>query len=184
MTEKRVFGYGSLVNAKTHDYQNCAPVSLTGWRRLWRHTKLRSHAFLSVEPVEGSTIEGLVATVPAQDWEGLDERETNYFRSDLTPCAFQPTLNGDAIVMYQAETGHDVPEGHIHPIFQSYLDVVLQGYLEVFGEDGVHRFFNSTHGWDAPILNDRSFPFYPRAQSLSADELAFVDECVATYRLK
>ena len=65
-----------------------------------------------------------------------------------------------------------------HPILLSYLDVVLQGYLHVFGEAGVQHFMETTDGWDTDVLNDRANPIYPRAQSLSADEIALVDACL------
>uniref|UniRef100_UPI000A5B3968 DnaB-like helicase C-terminal domain-containing protein n=1 Tax=Leisingera sp. F5 TaxID=1813816 RepID=UPI000A5B3968 len=39
------FGYGSLVNAATHDFSDPQPAHLSGWRRAWRHTDLRPVAF-------------------------------------------------------------------------------------------------------------------------------------------
>jgi hypothetical protein len=39
----------------------------------------------------------------------------------------------------------------------------------------VARFFATTQGWDAPILNDRTAPRYSRAQQLSSDETNTVD---------
>jgi len=61
----------------------------------------------------------------------------------------------------------------------SYLDVVIQGYLRAFGQDGALRFFETTDGWGSPILNDRAAPRYPRHQALRPDETAFVDEQLA-----
>jgi hypothetical protein len=58
------------------------------------------------------------------------------------------------------------------------LDVVLQGYLHVFGTAGVQHFMETTDGWDMVVLNDRTNPIYPRAQSLSVDETALVDACL------
>ena len=37
----------------------------------------------------------------------------------------------------------------------SYLDVVVQGFAHEFGEGGVQRFFDTTDGWDTPVINDR-----------------------------
>ena len=62
-----------------------------------------------------------------------------------------------------------------HPILLSYLDVVIQGYLRHFGPDGVARFVATTEGWNAPVLNDRAAPLYPRAQRLTAAETGLVD---------
>jgi len=60
----------------------------------------------------------------------------------------------------------------------SYLDVVVQGYEQVFGEAGVAAFFASTDGWDAPILNDRDAPQYPRHQPLATVQRDLVDHHV------
>jgi len=51
----------------------------------------------------------------------------------------------------------------------------VQGYLQEFGQDGVQNFFQTTDGWDAPILNDRAAPLYPRHQRLCAAEQAMID---------
>ncbi|WP_200898804.1 hypothetical protein [Candidatus Rhodobacter oscarellae] len=37
------------------------------------------------------------------------------------------------------------------------------------------RFFESTDGWEALVLDDRAVPRYPRHQPLSAAETALVD---------
>jgi hypothetical protein len=37
---------------------------------------------------------------------------------------------------------------------------------------------DTTDGWDTVVLNDRTNPIYPRAQSLSVDETALVDACL------
>ncbi|MEY8843070.1 gamma-glutamylcyclotransferase, partial [Cribrihabitans sp. XS_ASV171] len=62
------------------------------------------------------------------------------------------------------------------PILLSYLDVVVQGYLRVFGVDGADRFFATTDGWESPILDDRAEPRYPRHRRLKDEERAFVDD--------
>ena len=61
----------------------------------------------------------------------------------------------------------------------SYLDAVVQGYLREYGEAGADRFFATTDGWEAPFLNDRAAPRYPRHQQLAPDETAFVDDRLA-----
>lgn len=177
MTLAYFFGYGSLVNAATHDYPGPVPAKLAGWRRMWRHTAMRDVAFLTVVPDSGCIIEGLLAQVPDNDWAALDEREYAYFRSAVTPEPLTaPLPRGLETQVYQTHTDRDAPPSTRHPILLSYLDVVVQGYAQVFGEDGVARFFATTSGWDSPILNDRAAPQYPRHQVLSADETALVDD--------
>ncbi|MGR3616142.1 MAG: gamma-glutamylcyclotransferase family protein [Paracoccaceae bacterium] len=169
------FGYGSLVNVATHSYTNPRPATLSGWRRAWRHTDLRPVAFLTAIPAPGEKIDGLVAQVPGADWEALDEREWAYDRlpasqaisHDISPT---PEISVYAVPPERQNTGSEQ-----HPVMLSYLDVVIQGYLRVFGETGVARFFDTTDGWDAPFVDDRSTPRYPRHQQLSTDETVLVD---------
>lgn len=173
------FGYGSLVNLATHDYADPHPARLAGWRRVWRHTKLRDAAFLSVERCEQTEISGIVARVPGADWAALDAREAAYARRDVTDTVRHQSQPGP-VAVYEVEDIH-LSDRNDHPILQSYLDVVVQGYLRVFGEAEAQAFFETTHGWDTPILDDRADPIYPRAQRLSPDETLFVDEALARF---
>ncbi|UWQ20058.1 gamma-glutamylcyclotransferase family protein [Jannaschia sp. W003] len=161
----RFFGYGSLVNRRTHDYPNAAPMTVRGWRRAWRHTSIRDVAFLTAVPDSEARIDGLAADVPGGDWGALDLREAAYAKVVLP--------SGEAI--YQIPDGLHAKPTRAHPILLSYLDVVVQGFRDEFGEAGVARFFETTSGWDAPVRDDRGAPEYPRAQVLSAAERALVD---------
>ncbi|MEY1556634.1 gamma-glutamylcyclotransferase family protein [Yoonia sp. R2331] len=176
MTGSAFFGYGSLVNTATHDYANPRQATLKGWRRVWQSTTLRDTAFLSVERAADQEIDGLVADVSPAQWTDLDAREAAYARVDVTAAlgADQPT------VIYRVNANLATATATNTPILLSYLDVVVQGYLHTFGPQGVARFFASTHGWDAPILDDRAAPRYPRRQTLTAQEIALVDACLAT----
>lgn len=172
------FGYGSLVNRATHDYPDTRPAQLQGWHRAWVRTAARDVVFLTVIPDPGTTIDGLIAAVPNADWAALDLRETGYARQasgasvqhDLSPAP--PIAHYAVPAALQQQTGQ-------HVILLSYLDVVVQGFLREFGEDGVARFFASTTGWKTPIRNDRAAPIYPRHQRLSASETALVDDHLA-----
>ncbi|MEM7473120.1 MAG: gamma-glutamylcyclotransferase family protein [Pseudomonadota bacterium] len=176
MSDPYFFGYGSLVNTKTHDYPDPIPAELKGWRRIWRHTKLRDVAYLSVEPFAGTSLQGLVARVPNDDWAALDEREYAYWREAVPPETIALSRPATADVqIYQTRTDKDTAPSVKYPIILSYLDVVVQGYLAVFGAEGVARFFETTDGWNAPILNDRAAPIYPRHQHLTGAETALVD---------
>ncbi|QBF30274.1 gamma-glutamylcyclotransferase family protein [Thalassococcus sp. S3] len=175
MRDPYFFGYGSLVNTSTHAYPDPQPASLRGWRRAWCHTGLREVAFLTVIPDPGTTIEGLVAPVPNADWQALDDREWAYERALVTAQVSHRLHAVTDIAVYSVPSQSRAGASTAHPILLSYLDVVVQGYLRVFGVDGATRFFETTDGWQAPILNDRADPRYPRHQALSADELRFVD---------
>ena len=169
------FGYGSLVNRDTHGFEGAQTATLTGWRRTWRHTTLRQIAYLTAVPDPTCTIDGLIAPVPDHDWAALDQRERAYAR---VPAAHQVThalTHQPEIAVYAIPDGHHSAPNTRHAVLLSYLDVVVQGYLREFGEPGVTRFFDTTQGWDAPMLDDRANPSYPRHCTLRADETALVD---------
>ncbi len=177
MSDPAFFGYGSLVNVATHDYADPRPAMLHGWRRVWRKTNLREAAYLSVEPANDSTLRGLIARVHGADWALLDAREAAYHRHDITPVVRHNGPKAPTAI-YQVKPEHAADEGD-HPILLSYLDVVVQGYLRVYGHEGVADFFRTTVGWNTPVLNDRADPVYPRHQPLSDDERALVDRHLA-----
>ena len=169
------FGYGSLVNTATHDFPDPQPAQLTGWRRAWRHTDLRPVAFLTAIPDAGCTIDGMIAHVPNDDWRALDEREWAYDRVPVTQHVTHRTQSPTEIAVYAVPEGRHTRPSEAYPILMSYLDVVVQGYLHVFGAQGARQFFDTTDGWGSPILNDRAAPRYPRHQALRPEETAFVD---------
>ena len=173
------FGYGSLVNRDTHGFTEAHVARLRGWKRVWRHSSLRPVAFLTVAPDDTSEIDGLIAAVPGDDWAALDERERAYTR---VPAAHQVThslTHQPEIAVYSIPGGtHDHPTD-THPALLSYIDVVVQGYLREFGEEGAKGFFDTTDGWEAPVLDDRADPIYPRHRVLTSDERAFVDDQLA-----
>jgi len=55
-------------------------------------------------------------------------------------------------------------------ILRSYLDVVMQGYLNHFGVEGIERFYATTQNFELDILEDREQPLYPRATTLTDEE--------------
>ena len=179
MSDPFFFGYGSLVNRLTHGYGEAYAARVTGWRRIWRHTHLRDTAFLSVEPAPGITIEGLIAAVPGGDWRALDDRETGYDRLPLSEGLAHAATRPVTAHIYSVPTTRTATAGAPQPILLSYLDVVVQGYLREFGEAGAERFFETTQGWEAPVLDDRAAPRYPRAQTLTARERGLVDAALA-----
>ncbi|MET4101127.1 hypothetical protein ABIE58_000543 [Roseovarius sp. MBR-78] len=173
------FGYGSLVNRATHDFAGAHPAHLTGWRRVWRHTALRPVAYLTVVPDARAAIDGLIAPVPGADWPALDAREAAYTRVPAAHQVRHDLPHEPEIVVYTIPEGRHGTPDRAHPILLSYLDVVVTGYLREFGEGGVARFFDSTHGWHAPVLDDRAAPRYPRHQPPCPEAQALTDHHLA-----
>ncbi len=172
MTDPLFFGYGSLVNRRTHDYPDATPARIEGWQRAWRRSPLRAVCFLTVVPAPGAYVEGLAARVPGGDWAALDRRERAYERRTAQDTG---PLGPREITVYAIAEGRHFDPTDDNPILLSYLDVVVQGYLAEFGAGGVAHFFDSTRGWQAPVLDDRAAPVYGRAQALAASERDLVD---------
>ena len=150
------------MNRETHDFTAAHQARLRGWRRIWRHTTLRPVAYLTVVPDPEAEIDGLIAEVPHRDWNALDRREGAYDRVSAGHQVVHPLHHSPEIAVYSIPEGKHGAPSTAHPALLSYIDTVVQGYLREFGEDGARRFFDTTHGWDAPVLNDRAAPVYPR----------------------
>ncbi|WP_428541855.1 gamma-glutamylcyclotransferase family protein [Profundibacter sp.] len=174
MKDPFFFGYGSLVNRKTHEYEQAHPAQITGWRRAWRRSPLRDLCYLTAVPDADCTIDGLIAAVPDGDWQALDIRERAYLRQDATHQVHHEVNHDPEVAIYAIEANAHQPPTTKNPILLSYLDVVVQGYFNEFGEEGVARFFDTTDGWHAPILDDRDAPIYPRAITPDKTEIVRV----------
>jgi hypothetical protein len=170
------FGYGSLVNRGTHAFPRAARARARGWARMWKRTRLRKLAFLTAVEAPGQEIEGLIAAVPGADWAALDLREYAYDRHKVVEIDHDHGAETPLDVqIYRTKPEHDADGSDEHPILLSYLDTVVQGYLTEFGEAGARRFFETTAGWEAPVLDDRAEPIYSRVTRLTTDERDFVD---------
>ncbi len=171
------------MNRQTHIYSDAHVATLVGWRRRWRHIAALETAFLTVVPSETDRIDGLIAAVPGADWAALDQREMFYTRE--TTVGIDHGLGGDVQVQhYHSPVALNEQSDVLRPILMSYLDVVVQGYLAEHGEAGVARFFETTDGWDAPVLDDRAQPRYPRHQDLSAAERALTDQWLHKFEVR
>ncbi|MFA8440510.1 gamma-glutamylcyclotransferase [Yoonia sp.] len=138
MNEPAFFGYGSLVNLATHRYGDPRPAVLHGWRRVWQRTALRKAAYLSVTPCAQTVLRGVVARVPNADWAALDLREAAYQRHDVSDTISHEGPAAPTAV-YQVRPEH-IAKDSDHPILLSYVDVVVQGYLAMYGHAGVAHF--------------------------------------------
>lgn len=163
------------MNRDTHGFNGARTARLSGWRRIWRYTTLREVAYLTVVPDPDSAIDGLIAPVPDADWEALDYRERAYERVPATHQITHDLHHEPDIAVYAVPGDHHAASGPDHTLLLSYIDVVVQGYLHEFGPEGAARFFATTDGWEAPVINDRAVPRYPRHCRLTPDETALVD---------
>lgn len=187
------FGYGSLVNNATlPDHTRIRPGRLDGWVREWRiwgtNQIGRGVCSLSVAPETGSEIRGVAAVEPKTGLQKLEEREHKYHRVHGIGEAFRCDERGasgpDDMFLFRSK-----PEFHgwgdeDHPILQSYLDCVLAGFHEIWGEEGVSHFLDTTRGWHVPILKDRDNAFYPRAVALDDVMAEMIDDHLADHDVR
>lgn len=175
MSDPFFFGYGSLVNRRTHAYPEAMPARVTGWRRAWRKSPGLERCILSVVEAETDYVEGLVAAVPGADWAALDLRERHYARHDVSHRVRHGIGRDVNVAIYAADPAVFQPPADDDILLLSYIDVVVQGFLSEFGPEGVAHFFDSTDGWNAAVIDDRAAPVYPRHQALGAEERDTVD---------
>ncbi len=182
------FGYGSLVNLETlrTRYVAAYPARLKGWRRHWQSratgdpgTEGRMPALLSVHRNDNTVIDGMLIIDHIAHLRDLDVRELHYSRVnvdedlvDLSACSELksiPLANRFVYVATKVEDNHS-------PLLQSYLDAVMQGFLNAHGQTGLSRFIETTTGFDREIILDRDKPLYPRAVTLSSKEKTIFDQ--------
>ena len=187
------FGYGSLVNRATHrtDIIGYSKVTLKGWRREWLarpNNSFGNVVLLSVKRCENSEIDGLLVFDHARNQASLDERENNYDRhivADSSITEHNSTISDlsasrtKQVTSIYVATPFPQPEEHQqYRILRSYLDAVMQGYLNKFGEEGVARFVNSTDNFDVGVYEDRNDPRYPRSVATTQKEQSLFDSLV------
>lgn len=190
------FGYGSLVNRATLRTRIVAatPARVRGWRREWQprpdmtlDTDNVVHAsLLTARRDPTAEIDGLLVFDHVENLPAVDRRENDYRRhrvtqGDLTAALDDTGLSAipDTCPVYIYEADPPEDETIDHPILQSYLDAVLQGFHREHGEEGVRAFIAGTARFDTPVLKDRDWPVYPRAVKLDADERALYDGLLA-----
>jgi hypothetical protein len=186
------FGYGSLVNRATlrTDIVEIVPARLLGWRRCWRPRPDMPGfpaALLTVRREPDAVCDGVLIVDRAANLAAVDAREARYRRVRLEKAEIETSaIFDEELPTYVYEAEAELPP-HPEPplILQSYLDAVMQGFLDVHGEEGLRRFLAETHGFtEIAIRQDRKSPFYPRAVLLSDAERALFDALYGEHGLR
>lgn len=179
MKDNLVFGYGSLVNNATHDYENPVPARLHGWQRAWSKSPDRKICRLTIIPSPGAIISGMAFQVRQTDWEDLNEREAAY---DLISASGEIVELESAPIplkTYAIPSNRYATPDQTDQILLSYLDTVIQGFYNLYDDAGVHSFFETTGQWHATIIDDRKAPIYARYQRLTQEQRDLVDHYLA-----
>ena len=186
------FGYGSLVNRDTRPpLEQALKARLSGWQRHWAHRVAgdgseRYCTSLSARPATDATtvIDGVVVLIEKSELPALDQRESGYFRQTVPISAFEieEELPVKEVSIYQSLPENFALANEDFPILQSYIDCVMAGYERLFDETGLEEFIRTTVGWSGQTLNDRAQPQYPRAVSLSDEQIARFELLLKQYR--
>ncbi|WP_062226288.1 gamma-glutamylcyclotransferase family protein [Aureimonas frigidaquae] len=174
------FGYGSLVNKRTlrTRFLGIRKARAMGWRRFWLPRPDPVPALLSVRPDETADVEGVVVYDHADHLPLVDEREAGYLRRVVLP---ERVVIADAapfavpLFIYEARRDAATASEVGATILQSYLDAVMQGFLDLYDEVGLRRFVAETEGFETTVLADRQAPRYPRPVTLTLREAALFD---------
>lgn len=165
-----IFGYGSLINeesrAKSGHSGKAIPVIVYGIKRSWS-VNIKDHnlTVLGARFDKSSKCNGVIVKIPDGELHKFDKRELpfGYKRIALSSKEIIP-ISGKVPkgnIWVYVEKEHFLPTKRF-PIAQSYVDVVLQGCLEI-SKDFARDFITLTDNWDYPWINDRNNPKYPRA---------------------
>ncbi|EAU40274.1 hypothetical protein FP2506_03570 [Fulvimarina pelagi HTCC2506] len=179
------FGYGSLVNRHTlrTKFLGIRRAEARGWQRFWQpRDPTAEMALLSVQPNNAESVHGVVVYDLVDHLPSLDEREAGYNRRIIDPAALtieNPPLTDLPVFIYEATPGASNAVELGSAILQSYLDAVMQGFHDLYGDDGLKRFIERTQGFETRLLQDRSAPRYARSVPLLAGEAELFDSLVS-----
>lgn len=180
-----IFGYGSLMEKEsrqrtTPDVKKVYPVKVKGFQRGWfgrTGTVSLSTTFLGCVKNDEDSTNGVIYQVNKNDIQALDKREQGYERvkirlSDIKD--YSGVLNEDCQVWIYANVFKDniIPEEFLpskkFPIVQSYVDMCIEGCLEIEAEYETARedqfaidFVKTTSFWSEYWVNDRIYPRRP-----------------------
>lgn len=188
-TEQHIFGYGSLINTECRATTSpnalyASPVNVAGIRRGWfGRLDDVGPTYLAAVPDANSNCNGVIFKVSAEELTAFDEFETGYNRELIDPKSVtmlddSKPVEGDIWFYTGRAKCFASPES---PILQSYVDVCLNGCLEIEARfplakqaDFARTFLKTSTDWNQHWLNDRISPpllFPQRTNVTRIDEL-------------
>jgi hypothetical protein len=163
-----IFGYGSLINSTSRAITGITgkglPVRINGVKRSWFATSLENPmASVGIEADPKSSCNGILFPIAQSELSNFDAREIGYDRAPLSLSQIDFLSNDiniveDVWIYFAKQTKYPSQK---QPIVQSYIDVIIEGCLEV-GLDFTEEFIKTTTGWEYTWIEDRLFPKYPR----------------------
>jgi cation transport regulator ChaC len=186
-----IFGYGSLVQRQSRvgtwaRAEFASPVIVHGVSRGWFDQTGGTSwnpTYLGALLSKDAVCNGVIFPVTAAEFAAYGDREVGYQLTKIG--ASQITmLDGsetapEADIWFYGNTEKRFPSSE-HPIVQSYVDVCLDGCLEIEAMYPLARqakfaeqFVRTTSNWQPPWINDRIYPwrpsvYVPRAAQIDA----------------
>jgi hypothetical protein len=176
---KYIFGYGSLMERQSRmgtwpSAQDASPVVVKGIARGWfDQTDVPSWSPTYLGGIADASAEcnGVIFRVTPAEFDSYSQRETGYRATQIDPAQItlldRSTNPPDADIWYFANTRKRFASA-THPIVQSYVDVCLDGCLEIEATyprareaNFAERFVTTTSNWGPPWINDRIYPWRP-----------------------
>lgn len=156
-----IFGYGSLVNRESRNRTSFTwkeiVVNLIWYKRWWyfRTEKSKTTSVWIVKS-ENSTCNWILFEVDDLWLELFDKREFWYKRVELEKEKIvSNNFNIDEIKIWTYVV-NDIEYPNVNfPIAQSYIDIIMNGYLDV-SESFVIEFIMTTEWWEYHWINDRN----------------------------
>ncbi len=178
-----IFGYGSLICAdsrsRTGITATAHPIEVEGISRKWSvHTPEWEATALNAHIDDRAECNGVYFQVDLENLQLFDLREQGYKRialnwSKVKPLSNQPLPTDGTLWVY---VGNNVSFPTTQkPIMHSYLDVILNGCLDISPEFA-QRFTQLTDQWQH-LVNDRASPEYPRPLK-STDRHTHIDDVI------
>jgi len=199
MREKQyIFGYGSLIEQKsrqrtTPNIKTIIPAEIDGFKRGWfARTKTigLSTTFLGCIPDLKSKLNGILYEINPEELNATDLRENGYDRieipfENITFYSKPIEYNSKIWIYSNSFSENKIPDDYLpskkYPIVQSYVDICLNGCIEIEDlfpkakeADFTKQFIQTTHFWNEHWVNDRIYPrrpFIHQKNAYKIDEL-------------
>jgi hypothetical protein len=188
-----IFGYGSLVESGSRAMTwpsalYASPAVVKGIERGWFDQtggQGLSTTYLGAVAAKGSQCNGVIFSITAQGLASYDQRETGYKREKIAPGSIT-MLDGSSAapvgdIWYYANQKKQYASPKL-PIVQSYVDVCLNGCLEIEATYPLAKkakfaetFLRTCSNWSEWWVNDR---LYPRRAFIYVPNASTIDQLI------
>ena len=176
-----LIGYGSLMEKGSRLRTNPGaidsyPVKLKGYKRIWgARGQVYRAVFLTLLKDDRSSLNAVYYAASKEDFLATDEREYMYCRTRVKPDDLSAMglkkLHKGTFWAYVKKDNKAAELSAEYPIVQSYVDIFLNGCLQIQKIYGINNFaeqcINTTYGWPVDRkkakcwVNDREYARRP-----------------------